>query len=633
MSASPTITSSTAPVRRSGLGALALGALGVVYGDIGTSPLYTIHEAFAGAHPLPIDRAHVLGVLSLIFWSIVLVVCVKYLSVIMRADNKGEGGTLVLLALVERAVAGRRNLAASVSVLGIIGAALFYGDGMLTPAISVLSAVEGLKIASPAFESLVVPITVAIVIGLFAIQRHGTGVIGSMFGSVMIVWFAALAALGIRGILQTPEVLWALSPHYAVAFFLHDGWIAFLALGSVFLAVTGAEALYADMGHFGRSSIRLAWYFVAMPALVLNYFGQGALLLSDPTAIDNPFYRLSPSWALMPMVVLATLATIIASQAVISGAFSMTQQAMHLGFVPRMRLIHTSGTERGQIYVPFVNWTLLAFVVALVLGFQSSTSLAAAYGFALSSLMVLSTTQVIVVMLMVWKWRRLAYVLGGLFLVVDAAFFLANATKIPDGGWFPLVVAVVIFGFLTTWKRGRAVLAERMRREMSMDEFMRSLSDKIAHVPGTAIFLTGSTDGVPPALLHNLKHNKVLHERNLLLTVKVEDIPTVAPEARIEAHDLGHGFRRLMLHYGFMELIDVPKALANARLDQLGFVYEPMSISYFLSRETLVPGLKSALPYWRQRLFFWMHRSATSTLEFFQLPKNRVVELGAQVEI
>jgi KUP system potassium uptake protein len=387
------------------------------------------------------------------------------------------------------------------------------------------------------------------------------------------------------------------------------------------------------MGHFGRGPIRAAWYAVAMPALVLNYFGQGAMLLADPKTIDNPFYRMAPGWATLPMVILATLATIIASQATISGAFSMTQQAIQLGYMPRMRIIHTSESERGQIYIPFVNWTLLVFVVILVLGFQSSTALAAAYGTALSGLMVLSTAQLLVVMTLVWRWRRLAWGLGALFIVVDLLFFLANSTKIPDGGWFPLVVAVAIFALLGTWKRGRAALDEKLRREMTMDEFMASLSDKVARVPGTAIFLTGSTTGVPPALLHNLKHNKILHERNILLTVSFVDVPEVAADQRVQSDDLGYGFRRIVLHYGFMEIVDVPKALANAPLDALGFVYEPMSISYFLSRETLVAAPHSPLSYWRQRLFFWMHRSATGTLEFFQLPKNRVVELGAQVEL
>jgi KUP system potassium uptake protein len=622
-----------APARRTSTVTLAFSALGVVYGDIGTSPLYALKETFAGAHPLPIDRLHVFGALSLVFWALVLVVCVKYLTVVMRADNKGEGGALVLLGLVERAITGRANLVAAMGLVGIVGAALFYGDSMLTPAISVLSAVEGLKVASPAFESLVIPVTIVILLVLFAIQKHGTAVLGGLFGPVILLWFAALAVLGLRSIAQSPEILWALSPHHAAVFIVNDPWLAFLALGSIFLAVTGAEALYADMGHFGRLPIRIAWYLAAMPALTLNYFGQGAALLADPSVIENPFFRIAPSWAVMPMVVLATCATIIASQAVISGAFSMTQQAMQLGYVPRMRLTHTSGRERGQIYIPFINWTLLVFVIALVLGFQSSSNLAAAYGVALSALMVLTTVQVIIVMMLVWKWKRLAWLFGGLFLLVDAAFFLANATKIADGGWFPLVVAAAILALLVTWKRGRRAMAAQQTRNMTMEELLAALPRNVARVPRTAVFLTASTRGVPPALLHNLKHNMVLHERNILLTVAVEDLPSVPADSRVEATDLGHGFRRIVLRYGFMDLIDVPKALANAKLDELGFVYEPMSISYFLSRETLAAGEKSALPGWSRRLFFWMHRSATGALEFFQLPKNRVVELGSQVEI
>jgi KUP system potassium uptake protein len=614
--------------------ALAFGAIGVVFGDIGTSPLYALRETFAGHHPIPIDRSHVLGVLSLVFWTVTTIVPVNYVTIMMRADNRGEGGTLVLLALAERAVAGRRKLGATVGVLGIVGAALFYGDSMITPAISVLSAVEGLKVATPRLAPFVIPITIAILVALFLIQRRGAGAIGSLFGPVMVLWFATLAVLGVVNIAAAPSVLWALSPHHAVRFFFADGWVAFLALGSVFLAVTGAEALYADMGHFGRLPIRIAWYAIVLPALLLNYFGQGALLLSDPSSIVNPFFKLAPAWAALPLVVLATLATIFASQAVISGAFSMTQQAMHLGYVPRMRILHTSESERGQIYVPFVNWTLLVAVVALVLFFQSSSDLAAAYGLAVSGTMLLDTVLLTVVMIFVWRWGRAAYVLAGLFLIVDVAFLGANATKIPYGGWFPLLVALAAFALLTSWKAGRERLSQVTRREaLSIKDFVASLSAKAVRVPGTAVFLTGNPAGVPPALLHNLKHNKVIHERNILLTVTVDDTPRVAADARIEAEDLGDGFRRIILHYGFTDSIDVPKALANARLDQLGFVYEPMSISYFLSRETLVPSPKPAMSPWRQKLYLWMARSATGTLEFFQLPKNRVVELGTQVEI
>jgi KUP system potassium uptake protein len=624
---------SASPARAGRLVVLSFGALGVVYGDIGTSPLYAIHETFAGPHPLPIDRPHVLGVLSLVFWTLIVVVSVKYLTVIMRADNDGEGGSLALLALAERAVAGRKRLIACLGVVGIVAAALFYGDSMITPAISVLSAVEGLKVAAPSLEPFVVPLTVAILVGLFALQRHGTGAIGFLFGPIMLIWFAVLGVLGVRSILNAPDVLFALSPHYAAAFLIHDGRVGFLALGSVFLVATGSEALYADMGHFGRNPIRIAWYGLVLPALVLNYFGQGALLLANPEAIDNPFIRIAPGWAFLPMVILSTLATIIASQAVISGAFSMTQQAMQLGYVPRVRMLHTSETTRGQIYIPFVNWSLLVFIVVLVVGFGSSTNLASAYGLAVSGTMVLSTVQIAVLIFLVWRWRWLGVALIALFAIVDLTFFSANATKIPHGGWFPLVVAVIVYVLLTTWKRGRQVLRARQRRSISIEELMGSLSDKVARVPGTAMFLTGHPDEVPGALLHNLKHNKVLHERNVFLTVSVLGIPHVPGSRRIESRDAGHGFRCVELHYGYLDPIDVPKALAAVSEEELGFKFEPLEVSYFLTRETLVRSPEPLMKGWRAHLFFWMSRSSLGTLDFFQLPTNRVVELGTQVAL
>jgi KUP system potassium uptake protein len=615
------------------VGALAFGALGVVYGDIGTSPLYAIRETFAGPHPLPIDRSHVLGALSLVFWTLVIVVSLKYLSVIMRADNDGEGGSLALLALAERAVAGRKRLVACLSVVGILAAALFYGDSMIAPAISVLSAVEGLKVAAPSLEPFVVPLTVVILVGLFALQRHGTGAIGFLFGPIMLVWFATLGVLGARSIVTSPEVLYALSPHYAVAFLLHGGGVGFLALGSVFLVATGAEALYADMGHFGRNPIRIAWYALVLPALLLNYFGQGALLLANPSAIDDPFIRIAPGWAYVPLVVLATFATIIASQAVISGAFSMTQQAMQLGYMPRVRMLHTSATTRGQIYIPFVNWTVLVFVVALVVGFGSSTNLASAYGLAVSGTMVLDTVQIAVLMFLMWRWRWGGMALIALFAIVDLAFFATNATKIPHGGWFPLVVALLVYVLLTTWKKGREVLRARQKRSLTIDELMASVSDRVSRVPGTAIFLTGRPDEVPGSLLHNLKHNKVLHERNLFLTVTVLGIPHVPGWQRVENRDAGHGFRAIELHYGFLDPIDVPKALAGASEEELGFKFEPLEVSYFLTRETLVRSPEPLMTGWRARLFFWMSRNSLGTLDFFQLPTNRVVELGSQVAL
>jgi KUP system potassium uptake protein len=624
-----------APVPATGLAALSAAALGIVFGDIGTSPLYALRETFAGPHILAIDRAHVLGVLSLLFWSVTCIVSIKYVSVMMRADNRGEGGTLVLLSLVERAAAGRARLLRAVGAIGILGASLFYGDSMITPAISVLSAVEGLKVAQPRLEPWVLPLTIVVLICLFAIQRRGTGVIGGMFGPVMMLWFATLAVLGFHGIGQRPEVLLALSPHYAIAFLAHDGIKAFLTLGSVFLAVTGAEALYTDMGHFGKKPIRLAWYAVVLPSLMLNYFGQGALLLSDQAAIDNPFFRLAPGWAAMPLVVLATAATVIASQAVISGAFSLTQQAVQLGYLPRLRIIHTSESERGQIYIPLINASLLVFVIALVIGFGSSSDLAAAYGVAVSGTFILDTILLAIVMLLVWNWRkRYVFALAGLFFLVDISFFLANAAKIPEGGWFPLVVAACVCTLLATGKEGRALLASRLSRDtMPLDSFLASMSDRIARVPGAAVFLTANRDGVPKAMLHNVMHNKVVHERNILVTVVIEDVPRVPPEARVEAHDLGNGFRRILLHYGFMDRTDVPKALANAKLADLGMVYEPTQISYFLGRETLVPGSRPKLSYGREPLFLWMMRNAIDAMDYFQLPGNRVVELGNDVTL
>ncbi len=614
--------------------ALLISAVGVVFGDIGTSPLYTMKETFAGPHPLPLDRPHVLGVLSLIFWSVTLVVSVKYVLVMMRADNRGEGGTLSLLALLGQATAKRPQLVTLVGSLAIFAGALFYGDSMITPAISVLSAVEGLQVVAPQLERWIVPITIAILLGLFMIQRHGSAAVGVLFGPVMILWFSVLALLGARNLMLMPEVLWALSPHHAVMFFVHDGVTAFLALGSVVLAVTGAEALYTDMGHFGRGPIRVAWYGLVLPALLLNYFGQGALLLTRPEAVANPFFNLAPSWAGFPMLALATCATVIASQAVISGAFSVTRQAIQLGYLPRMSIIHTSEKEIGQIYSPFMNWSLAVFVIALVLGFGSSSNLASAYGIAVTGTMLIDTVLVALVMVLIWNWRGWRMIaLIAVFGLIDAAFFLANATKIPHGGWFPLAIGVGVFVLLTTWKRGRQIVAARQSdATLPIDAFLASLSDRAARVAGTAVFLTAS-DGVPAALLHNLKHNKVLHERVVLLTVKVEERPFVSSEQRVEARVLRDGFHRVILRYGYMQDPNVPRALANARTEDLGFFYEPMTISYFLGRETLIPSRTPGMSMWRETLFAWMSRSAASAMEFFHLPANRVVELGEQIEI
>jgi len=611
-----------------------MGAIGVVYGDIGTSPLYAMKQCFIGAHPLAVDRPHVYAVLSLIFWSVMLVVSFKYVAIVMRADNKGEGGSLALLALVSRITQDSR-LSFTVVVLGIFAAALFYGDSIITPAISVLGAVEGIEVAAPGFEEFIVPVTVVILVGLFLIQKRGSAIVGALFGPVMCLWFAVLAITGVLNIWRHPDILLAVDPRNAIAFFALDGWQAFLTLGSVVLALTGAEALYADMGHFGRRPIRLSWFALILPALLLNYFGQGALLLDDPAAIENPFYHLVPDWALLPMLGLATAAAVIASQAVISGAFSVTRQAIQLGFLPRMAIVHTSSLEMGQIYIPFINWMLLVLVSLLVVGFGSSERLAAAYGVAVTGTMMIDTLLVSLVFFLLWKWN--VFAAGALALglfVVDFAFFAANATKIPHGGWFPLAIGLVIFVLLMTWKRGRGLLAASLRKDaMPIDLFLRtSSSSRIHRVPGTAIFMTGTTEVVPPALLHNLKHNKVLHERNALLTVLIEDVPFVAEERRMDILPLASGFYRLVLRFGFMDEPNVPVALARLGPAR-GFVIDVMTTSFFLGRETIVPSDKPGMAPWREQVFAWMSRNSTSAMDFFGIPTNRVIELGTQVEI
>jgi KUP system potassium uptake protein len=620
---------------RSPFGALFVAAIGVVFGDIGTSPLYALKETFAGPHPLPIDPPHVLGVLSLVFWSLMCVVSIKYVIVIMRADNRGEGGSLALLALLNRAAGASPKLLALVGALGVFAASLFYGDSMITPAISVLSAVEGLEVVAPELEAFIVPITMAILVCLFAVQKKGTASVGVIFGPVMLLWFCCLLVMGLHNIHLYPAVLRALSPHYAVAFMIENQLLGFLSLGSVVLVVTGAEALYADMGHFGRWPIRAAWYLVVLPALVINYFGQGALLLSHPAAIDNPFYLMAPVWARMPLLVLATMATVIASQAVISGAFSLTQQAIQLGFLPRMEIIHTSERERGQIYLPFVNWALLFMVLCLVAGFRSSGNLASAYGIAVTGSMAIDSILVGLVMAKIWGWSgKLVKPLIGAFLVMDLSFFFANAGKIPTGGWFPLAVALVLFLLLTTWKRGRELVrARRTQDALPIEIFLESVAEKVVRVRGTAMFLGGERDGVPTALLHNLKHNQVLHERVVLLAIAVDERPYVPPEDRVVSTVLGPNFHRVVLRYGFMDDPNVPKALANARLDELGFFYEPMTTSYFLSRETIIPSREPGMALWREGLFAWMNHTATTTMDFLHLPMGRVVELGGQIEI
>jgi KUP system potassium uptake protein len=615
-----------------GLGTLALGAIGVVFGDIGTSPLYALKESFIGHHPLAVDRDHIFGVLSLIFWSMTAIVTIKYVFIILRADNKGEGGSLALLALITRSL-GPNRWSVPILLLGVVATALFYGDAIITPAISVLSAVEGLTVVEARLSPLVMPITIAILVPLFAIQSRGTGSVGKLFGPVILVYFAVLAVLGISGIAQAPEILWALNPWYALNFFLIDPTLAFLALGSVVLAVTGAEALYADMGHFGRKAIMVSWLYAAFPCLMLNYLGQSALLLHNPDAIQNPFFLLAPEWARLPLVGLATLATIIASQAVISGAFSVSQQAVQLGFLPRLKILHTSAKAAGQIYIPLVNWGLLVLVILLAVGFGSSSNLAAAYGIAVTGTMFITACMLGVLAFAVWKWPpALAALFTGVFLVIDGVYFASNATKILDGGWFPLLVAAVVFTLLTTWATGRRLMRERLADgAMPIEVFIKSAAQSVKRVPGTAVFLASAADAIPSALLHNIKHNKVLHERLAVLTVAVEQIPHVSPSKRIEISDLGEGFYRIVLHYGFMDEVDVPAELA--RVTSAGAPFKTMETSYFLARETLIPSARPGMALWREKLFAWMVRNAESAMEFFKLPTNRVIELGSQVEI
>ena len=615
------------------LAPVVVAAIGVVFGDIGTSPLYALKEIFNGHHPIDVTPDNILGILSMVFWSIMALVTLKYVTVIMRADNRGEGGSLALLSLITE---NSRNKVVTwvISLLGIFAAALFYGDSMITPAISVLSAVEGLEIVSPDFKTYVLPLTLVILTGLFFIQRRGTGTVGLFFGPVMVGWFGVLGVLGALEIARHPDVLAALNPIHAARFILNHPGLAFLALGSVVLAVTGGEALYTDMGHFGRYPIRLAWFGFVMPALVLNYFGQGALLLNEPSAIESPFFHLGPSWALIPMVVLATLATVIASQAVISGAFSVARQAVQMGFLPRMLIIHTSGKEQGQIYVPFTNWTLYFAVVALVVGFGNSSNLAAAYGIAVTGTMLIDTILVGFVMVLLWRWHPLvvALVAGG-FLIVDIAFFAANAIKIPQGGWFPIVMALVSFTVLTTWRRGRRLVRRELAKQgVPMPAFLKMLGSDVHRVSGTAVFMTGSKEGVPAALLHNLKHNQVLHERVALVTVETADTPYVNDLHRLYLHRMEKGFLRIVIRYGFMEDPDVPQALEHCR--RLGEPFEIMETTFYVSRETVIPGvLGRKIHPLRARLFAFMSKNATSATDFFKIPNNRVVELGTQLVI
>jgi KUP system potassium uptake protein len=622
---------------RSRLAGLTLAALGVVYGDIGTSPLYALRECFHGQHGVHPTPANVLGVLSLIIWSLVLIVSIKYLVLMLRADNRGEGGILALMSLAfpeHGAGSGRGKITVAMTLLGIFGAALLYGDGMITPAVTVLGALEGLEVATAKFTPFIVPCAVLILIALFAGQRVGTTVIGRIFGPVMVLWFGSLAVLGVAGIVRNPHVLAAFSPHYAVTFFLENRWQGFVVLGSVFLVATGGEALYADMGHFGRKPIRWAWFGLVLPALLLNYFGQGALLLDFPTAAVNPFYKLAPKWALLPLVGLATAAAVIASQALITGVFSLTMQAVQLGYLPRVVIEHTSERERGQIYIPHVNWLLMLACVALVIGFRSSSNLAAAYGIAVTISMIIDTTLLYFAARRIWgwaAWQALATV--GVILVLEIAFFGANTLKIAHGGWFPLLVGALLFTLMTTWKKGRQLLWQRMRNTtLPTDQFLASVSRReLPRVKGTAIYLAGNPEGVPVALLHNLKHNKVLHERVLFLTVSVEDTPRADDVHRVTVEELSEGFWRVRARYGFMEEPDVPDVLR--RCAELGLKCRETETSFFVSRETIIASKKSGMVAWREHLFALMARNAQSATAFFRLPPNRVVELGMQVEI
>lgn len=613
--------------------ALSLAALGVVYGDIGTSPLYTMKEIFAGSHPVPLNHSNILGILSLVLWSLLVVVALKYVTIIMRADNKGEGGIMALMALVLHHARNRQQVGV-LMLLGLFGAALFYGDSIITPAISVLSAVEGLGIATPVLTPYIVPVSLTVLFCLFVMQKHGTETVGALFGPVMVLWFSVLGLLGVHQIVANPQVLAALNPLHALAFFAANPLLGFLSLGGSVLALTGGEALYADMGHFGRRPIQLAWFSLVLPALVLNYFGQGALLLREPNAIENPFYLMAPQWSLLPMVVLATLATVIASQAVISGAFSITRQAIQLGYVPRMAILHTSSKEIGQIYLPAVNWALLCAVAALVVSFGSSGKLAAAYGIAVTGTMVITTILTFLVARQQWQWSqsKCTLILGSL-LLVDLAYFGANAFKLLEGGWFPLAMGLLIFTVMTTWKRGRELVHDKLAAEgMPLSQFVTLMAPSVPRVQGTAIFMTSDLHSTPHALLHSMKHYKSLHERVVILKAQVADSPYIPTAERVQVEAMGEQFYSVLVTFGFMDEPDVPLALAGC--DAAGLSLEMMDTSFFLGRETLIPTVGSGLMNrWREKLFLTMFRNAGAASTYFRLPPNRVVELGSQLAL
>ncbi len=612
--------------------ALALAALGVVYGDIGTSPLYTMKEVFAGNHPISLNPDNILGILSLILWSLIVVVSIKYVVFIMRADNRGEGGIMALIALALHSAKGNKKQQRAIMLAGLLGAGMFYGDGMVTPAISVLSALEGLTVATPALQPFVLPLTLIVLFVLFVFQRRGTASVGALFGPVMLIWFSTLALMGLYNIAASPEVFRAVNPVYGINFLIHNRSVAIVALGAVVLAVTGAEALYADMGHFGSRPIRQAWFGFVLPALVINYFGQGALLLADPSVVENPFYHLAPDWMLFPLVGLATMATVIASQAVISGAFSVSRQAMQLGFLPRFEVQYTSEKQQGQVYLPGVNWGLFVAVVVLVLGFKSTNNLAGAYGIAVTGDMVITSILATIVAAKSWGWGwPRAMALFAIFLAVELTFLFANVLKIPDGGWFPLAAGSLVFLVMSTWKRGGQMLTERTSGEaIELESFIDALMVSMpSRVPGTSVFMTSNNERVPNAMLHNLMHNKVLHERVLVVSVQVFDVPYVPEIDRVEIHKLKGDFYRINVQYGFKDEPDIPGALALCEAQ--GMSIDMMETSFFLGRATLVPKHGSEMVFWREKLFVFMFRNASSATSFYKIPTNRVVELGTQV--
>ena len=621
--------------RRSSLGALTLAALGIVFGDIGTSPLYAVKETFSPDHGIELTHASILGGLSTIFWALMIIVSLKYVVLIMRADNRGEGGIMALIALAQKAIKQHQGWRIPLLLIGVFGASLFYGDAVLTPAISVLSAVEGLEVGTKALKPYVVPISVGVLLALFALQARGTAAVGKLFGPVTMIWFIAIGAAGIYGIAQAPAILAALNPLHALGFLTSHGAASFVVLGSVVLAVTGAEALYADMGHFGKGAVRLAWFSLVAPALMLNYFGQGAVLMANPRAVENPFYLLLPGWALFPMVALATAATVIASQAVISGAYSLTRQAVQLGFLPRMTIVQTSAREMGQIYIPSINWLLCLVVIAAVIGFGSSSRLAGAYGVAVTATMLVDTLLTFFVIRYMWNYPLILCIIAtGFFATIDTAFFIATLLKIADGGWFPLAIGACVFATMTTWRRGREILFQRLEEgAVPLKGFLDSLFKDPPHrVPGTAIFLTATPDSVPHALLHNLNHNKVLHERVVFLTVEVRDVPWIAFSDRVTCDSLGHGCWRIRVRYGFMNRPDVTRALELC--GALGIEFDLMETSFFLSRQKIVPVHGGpGMAFWRDRIFAAMARNAGNVTDYFNIPTNRVIELGSRVQI